>query len=106
MYSSSSSRSRCIFNCVWPQPRVLAHVAAAKTKILAPADHLFDQPQQAPRLRRQLVERAAQQLVHQAVGVGDVLARGLDVGEPCAVFTGRWCWCSSAIARISVRYFM
>ena len=50
-------------------------------------------------------------LVGEAVGDGDVVARHLDVLDRagrCAstVLIGRWYWCSSAIARISVRYFM
>ena len=97
------------------QPRVLAHVRRLKRKSARSsfsariaAHHLVDQQQQPPRLRRQLVERAAEHLGRQPVGDRDVVRRRLDVLErPVApVFTGRWCWCSSAMVRISVRYFM
>jgi hypothetical protein len=65
--------------------------------------------QEPARLRRQLVEAAAEHLVRQPVRDRDVanVTSMYSTAWParCAVFTGRWCWCSSAIVRISVRYF-
>ena len=69
-------------SCVSPQPASCAHVPAAEAEIrslhLQPfalaRHHFVDEQQQAPRLRRQLVERAAQHLVRQPVGRLDVVA--------------------------------
>ena len=45
-------------------------------------DHLVDEPEEAPRLGRELVERPAEDLVGEAVGHLDVIERRLDVAEP------------------------
>ena len=98
---------------------VLAHVAAAEAVVLALDPELFalllhqvvHQQQQAARLRRQLVERAAEHLLDEILGQ---LRHRLCVDSMyssvwpshCTVFTGRWYWNSSVTARISVRNFM
>ncbi len=76
--------------------RVLTHVttrepdvASIKTLLLgALRDHCVDLVQQAPRLRRQLVERAAEHLVREPVRDPDVVERHLDVLEALAVVLG------------------
>ena len=75
---------------------VLAHVAAAKTKVRAldplprafRAHHLVDEQEQPPRLRREFVERTPQHFMCQPVGRGDIVERHFDVFECLAVVRG------------------
>ena len=55
-------------------------------------DHLVDQQQQPPRLRRQLIERTPQHLGGQPVRYGDVAERGFDVLEGFAAMLPRQPW--------------
>ncbi len=71
------------------EPRVLAHFAAAKAvfgarELLGRArgrHHLDNAREHPPRLRRQLIEAAAQDFVGQGIRLRDVLPRRLDVFE-------------------------
>jgi hypothetical protein len=63
-----------------------AHVRAVQALRLGALGHqAVEEAEKAPRLRRQLVERAAEHLVRQAVGRRDVVARHLDVADGAAV---------------------
>ena len=67
----------------------LAHLAAAEAVVGAShvvlgavrIDHRDDEAQEAPRLRRQLIERAPQDLMRKRIGERDVLERHLDVAD-------------------------
>ena len=64
-------------SCVLPQPGRLPHVAAAEAEVAAGqvqplaflADPLVDEQEQAPGLRRQFVERAAQHFAGERLAV-------------------------------------
>lgn len=78
---------------------VLADVAAreavldarAREPLAARGRHLVEEHQEATRLRGELVKRAAEDLVREAVGERDVVPRDLDVFEAPAVALDRFC---------------
>ena len=99
--------------------RVLAHLAAAKA-VLRAADLLRraaaprPSPPPAPSSLRVCGGSSSsvrpEHLVGEPVRERDVIERDLDVAQPWSAVlrrccTSRWCWCSSAIASIRVRYF-
>ena len=99
--------------------RVRAHVAAARSESpRAPSSAARIPPRtissisnsKLPRLRRQFIERPAQHFMRQPVRRLDIGRRHFDVSELCRDASrsspAAGYWCSSAIARISVRYFV
>ena len=94
--------------CVAPAG-VPAHVAAAKTKVLAldllplalRAHHFVHEQQQPSRLRWKFVERASQHFMRQPVSRGDIVERHFDVFERLAC---AWPFCVPAGAGATARW--
>ncbi len=81
-------------------PGERAHVLAAETEVLpldlfplaVLAHHFVHQEQQAPRLRRQFVERAPQHFMRETIRHCDVVFRDLDVLQGLAAMHGGLVW--------------